>query len=118
MVRQRRATSGEDHDECRRRELYVDFESIGWSQWIIAPVGYQAYHCRGICSFPLAQSQRPTNHATVQSIVHHMKPVGDVATPCCVPATLSSLTLLYYDESDNVVLKQYKDMIADTCGCH
>lgn len=115
-MRQRRATSGEAN--CRRRELYVDFESIGWSQWIIAPVGYQAYDCHGTCIFPLTQSQRPTNHATVQSIVHHMRPANDVATPCCVPATLSSLTLLYYDESDNVVLKQYKDMIADTCGCH
>ena len=26
-------------NECQRQELYVEFESIGWSEWIIAPKG-------------------------------------------------------------------------------
>lgn len=104
--------------ECHRQELYVDFESIGWSEWIIAPKGYNAYHCTGVCSFPLGQSQKPTNHATVQSIVHEMNLTKSVALPCCVPNRLLSLSLLYYDENDNVVLKQYGEMVADSCGCH
>nr|CAH0111354.1 unnamed protein product [Daphnia galeata] len=105
-------------NECHRQELYVEFESIGWSEWIIAPKGYNAYHCTGICSFPLGQSQKPTNHATVQSIVHEMNLAKSVAMPCCVPNRLLSLSLLYYDENDNVVLKQYGEMVADSCGCH
>ena len=104
--------------ECHRRELYVDFESIGWSEWIIAPKGYNAYHCSGVCTFPLGQSQKPTNHATVQSIIHEIKLTDGVARPCCVPSRLLSLSLLYYDENDNVVLKQYGEMVADSCGCH
>ncbi len=80
--------------------------------------GYNAYHCTGICSFPLGQSQRPTNHATVQSIVHEMNLVDSVAQPCCVPNRLLSLSLLYYDDSENVVLKHYSEMVADSCGCH
>lgn len=103
---------------CDRHELYVDFEEIGWSDWIISPKGYHAYHCKGECPFPLGQNQKPTNHATVQSIVHALKIGKNVGTPCCVPNKLYSISLLYFDDHENVILKQYDDMVADSCGCH
>jgi len=103
---------------CQRHEMYVDFEKIGWSGWIISPKGYNAYHCKGVCPFPLGQNQRPSNHATVQSIVHALKIAGDVDTPCCVPNKLYSISLLYFDDDENVILKQYDEMVAATCGCH
>ncbi|NXU54942.1 BMP2B protein, partial [Turnix velox] len=103
---------------CHRRELYVDFRAIGWSGWIIYPSGYNAFYCRGSCLFPLGESLNATNHATVQSIVHTLKLSQDVSTPCCVPDELKSLNLLYFDDKENVVLKNYKDMVATKCGCH
>ncbi|NWJ02372.1 BMP7 protein, partial [Crypturellus undulatus] len=103
---------------CHRRELYVDFRAIGWSGWIIYPSGYNAFYCRGTCLFPLGENQNATNHATVQSIVHTLKLSQDVSTPCCVPDELKSLNLLYFDDKENVVLKNYKDMVATRCGCH
>lgn len=103
--------------ECSRLELYVDFEQIGWSSWIISPKGYSAYYCKGHCNFPLGQSQRPTNHATVQSIVHELNLAPDVGEPCCVPTSLLNVHLLFYDDNDNVVLRMYEDMVADSCGC-
>lgn len=103
---------------CTRRKMNVDFDEIGWSGWIISPRGYNAYHCKGACPFPLGQSQRPTNHATVQSIVHALRVGKGVSTPCCVPNKLYSISLLYFDESENVILKQYDDMVAASCGCH
>ncbi|NXY67063.1 BMP7 protein, partial [Glareola pratincola] len=103
---------------CHRRELYVDFRAIGWSGWIIYPSGYNAFYCRGSCVFPLGESLNATNHATVQSIVHTLKLSQDVSTPCCVPDELKSLNLLYFDDKENVVLKNYKDMVATRCGCH
>lgn len=36
--------------ECCRDELYISFEDIGWSDWILHPSGYHAYFCRGTCS--------------------------------------------------------------------
>lgn len=36
--------------ECCRDELYINFEDIGWSDWILHPNGYHAYFCRGSCS--------------------------------------------------------------------
>lgn len=103
---------------CARHELYVDFGEIGWSGWIISPKGYNAYHCKGQCPFPLGQNQKPTNHATVQSIVHAMRIVKGVETPSCVPNKLYSISLLYFDDEENVILKQYDDMVAASCGCH
>ncbi|KAM3866276.1 anti-dorsalizing morphogenic protein [Diretmus argenteus] len=103
---------------CQRLPLYVDFEEIGWSGWIVSPRGYNAYHCKGSCPFPLGQNMRPTNHATVQSIINALKLTKGIETPCCVPDKLFSINLLYFDDAENVVLKQYDDMVAGSCGCH
>uniref|UniRef100_A0A3Q3MJN9 Bone morphogenetic protein 2-like n=1 Tax=Labrus bergylta TaxID=56723 RepID=A0A3Q3MJN9_9LABR len=104
---------------CQRVPLFVDFEEIGWSGWIISPRGYNAYHCRGSCPFPLGGNLRATNHATVRSIMHALKLSSDeVGAPCCVPDKLQSISLLYFDDEENVVLKQYDDMVALSCGCH
>ncbi|KAJ8011488.1 hypothetical protein DPEC_G00058740 [Dallia pectoralis] len=110
----------EDSDKmpCQRLPLYVDFEEIGWSGWIVSPRGYNAYHCKGSCPFPLGQNMRPTNHATVQSIINALKLTKGIDTPCCVPDKLFSINLLYFDDDENVVLKQYDDMVAGSCGCH
>ncbi|XP_014473783.1 PREDICTED: uncharacterized protein LOC106743942 [Dinoponera quadriceps] len=118
----RSTTSGQDErnstsGECARHELYVDFRDIGLSSSIIAPAGYSAYHCKGVCEPPLRQDQRPTNHATIQAIVHKMGLVKGVERPCCVPTQLLSTSILFYDGNENVVLKRYEDMIADRCGC-
>ncbi|XP_014667949.1 PREDICTED: bone morphogenetic protein 2-like [Priapulus caudatus] len=107
-----------DDSPCALRPLYVDFEKIGWSSWIISPKGYHAYHCKGQCPFPLGETGNPTNHATVQSIVSALGLHDGVSAPCCVPDKLHPIGLLYFDEDENVVLKQYEDMVASSCGCH
>ncbi|XP_009321291.1 PREDICTED: bone morphogenetic protein 4-like [Pygoscelis adeliae] len=83
---------------------------------IIPPRGYNAYHCKGSCPFPLGENMRPTNHATVQSIINALKLSEGVSSPCCVPDKLYSINLLYFDDDENVVLKQYDDMVAGSCG--
>uniref|UniRef100_H2YTZ7 TGF-beta family profile domain-containing protein n=1 Tax=Ciona savignyi TaxID=51511 RepID=H2YTZ7_CIOSA len=103
---------------CRRYPLYVDFEEMGWSGWIIHPQGYNAYHCRGKCSFPISQNLKPSNHATVQSIMHTLGLGGQpVDMPCCTPDKLYDINLLYFDHNDYVVLRRYKDMVAASCAC-
>ncbi|NWQ84229.1 BMP2 protein, partial [Columbina picui] len=114
----RRARSLDRLQPCQRHPLSVDFEEIGWSGWIISPRGYNAYHCKGSCPFPLGENMRPTNHATVQSIINALKLSEGVSSPCCVPDKLYSINLLYFDDDENVVLKQYDDMVAGSCGCH
>lgn len=51
--------------------------------------------------------------------MHALKLSSDeVGAPCCVPDRLQSISLLYFDDEENVVLKQYDDMVALSCGCH
>ncbi|XP_021955342.1 protein decapentaplegic [Folsomia candida] len=101
---------------CSRKRMFVDFTDVGWNDWIVAPPGYQAFYCSGECPFPLAEHLNATNHAVIQALVNSMSP-GRVPPPCCVPKRYSSLSLLYTDSSDRIVLKHYKEMIVESCGC-
>ncbi|XP_054427554.1 bone morphogenetic protein 8B [Pteronotus mesoamericanus] len=102
---------------CRRHELYVSFRDLGWLDWVIAPQGYSAYYCEGECSFPLDSCMNATNHAIVQSLVHLMKP-DTVPKACCAPTKLSATSVLYYDSSNNVILRKHRNMVVKACGCH
>ncbi|XP_077436418.1 protein DVR-1 [Vanacampus margaritifer] len=101
---------------CKARRLYVDFKDVGWQDWIIAPQGYVANYCHGECPFPLSDSLNSTNHAILQTLVHSLDP-GSTPQPCCVPVRFSPISMLYYDNNDNVVLRHYQDMVVDECGC-
>ncbi|XP_064621336.1 uncharacterized protein LOC135484122 [Lineus longissimus] len=111
------ATGRKQQELCQKRKLVVDFADIGWSEWIISPKSFEAQYCAGKCPFPLTRSMRPSNHATIQSIVHAIGMNSDVPAPCCVPDSMSSVTLLYFDENRNVVLKNYPGMSVTSCGC-
>ncbi|KAJ6664283.1 hypothetical protein lerEdw1_008502 [Lerista edwardsae] len=101
---------------CKPRRLYISFSDVGWENWIIAPKGYMANYCFGECPFPLTMEQNSTNHAILQTMVHSLDPEG-IPQPCCVPVRLSPISILYYDNNDNVVLRHYEDMVVDECGC-
>ncbi|XP_036608928.1 growth/differentiation factor 7 [Trichosurus vulpecula] len=111
-----RASGRKGRSRCSRKPLHVDFKELGWDDWIIAPLDYEAYHCEGVCDFPLRSHLEPTNHAIIQTLMNSMAPE---ATPpsCCVPAKLSPISILYIDAGNNVVYKQYEDMVVETCGC-
>lgn len=100
---------------CRRHSLYVDFSDVGWNDWIVAPPGYQAYYCHGDCPFPLADHLNSTNHAIVQTLVNSVN--SNIPKACCVPTELSAISMLYLDEHDKVVLKNYQEMVVEGCGC-
>ncbi|XP_033323946.1 protein decapentaplegic [Megalopta genalis] len=113
-LRKNRRKDGREN--CRRLPLYVDFADVGWNDWIVAPPGYDAFYCHGDCPFPLADHLNSTNHAIVQNLVYSTKP-SMVPKACCVPTALSSISMLYLDEENKVVLKNYQDMAVLGCGC-
>uniref|UniRef100_A0A8C5UGX7 TGF-beta family profile domain-containing protein n=1 Tax=Malurus cyaneus samueli TaxID=2593467 RepID=A0A8C5UGX7_9PASS len=89
---------------CRRHELYVSFQDLGWLDWVIAPQGYSAYYCEGECAFPLDSCMNATNHAHPASVL--------------CPHKLSATSVLYYDSNNNVILKKHRNMVVKSCGCH
>uniref|UniRef100_A0A4W4FEL7 TGF-beta family profile domain-containing protein n=1 Tax=Electrophorus electricus TaxID=8005 RepID=A0A4W4FEL7_ELEEL len=110
-------TAGSASGRCKKRELYVSFRDLGWQDWIIAPEGYAAYYCEGECAFPLNSYMNATNHAIVQTLVHFINPEA-VPKPCCAPTQLHGISVLYFDDSSNVILKKYRNMVVRACGCH
>ena len=90
---------------CQQRSLFVSFKDLNWQDWIIAPEGYEAHHCHGDCAFPLNSHMNATNHAIVQTLAHLMNPDA-VPKPCCAPTQHSGISVLYLDDSSNVVLKK------------
>nr|XP_033805924.1 nodal homolog 2-A-like [Geotrypetes seraphini] len=101
---------------CRKVDMLVDFEHIGWGSWIVYPKRYNAYRCEGICPAPVDESFNPTNHAYMQSLVSLYQP-EKIVCPSCVPVKMSSLSMLYY-ENDEVVLRHHADMVVEDCGCN
>nr|CAD7394755.1 unnamed protein product [Timema cristinae] len=119
--RYKRATYERKHrtkerEHCRRHSLYVDFADVGWNDWIVAPPGYEAFYCHGDCPFPLSDHHNSTNHAIVQTLVNSMKP-SMAPKACCVPTELIPISMLYLDDNEKVVLKNYQEMAVLGCGC-
>ncbi|XP_040909505.1 growth/differentiation factor 6-B [Toxotes jaculatrix] len=101
---------------CSKKPLHVNFRDLGWDDWIIAPLDYEAYHCEGVCDFPLRSHLEPTNHAIIQTLMNSMNP-SNMPPSCCAPSKLSPISILYIDSGNNVVYKQYEDMVVESCGC-
>lgn len=102
---------------CRKKPLYVDFASINYDEWIVAPPGYDAYQCVGKCFFPFGEHLNPTKHAIVQALagMDGGKPIAKV---CCVPTRLAPTSLLYLDATGTLTYQYgYEDMVVVECGC-
>ncbi|KAF3704324.1 Nodal -like protein Nodal-related protein 1 Xnr-1 [Channa argus] len=100
---------------CRRVDMYVDFQKIGWESWIVFPKRYNAYRCEGTCPGPLGENLNPTNHAYMQSLLKHYHP-DRVAETCCAPTKMSPLSMLYF-ENGEMLIRHHEDMVVDECGC-
>lgn len=104
-------------NHCRKQSMYVEFKDIGWDTWILAPAGYEAFECAGLCSFPLTKHVTPTKHAIVQTLMNINNP-QKAARACCVPTKLEPISLLYLDDTGVVTYKnKFEGMVVSECGC-
>ncbi|XP_053125029.1 bone morphogenetic protein 10 [Hemicordylus capensis] len=100
---------------CKRTSLHVDFKEIGWDSWIIQPVEYDAYQCKGACSFPL-DDHLTTTHAMARTLVH-LKFPQRASPACCVPTKLAPISLLYLEKGVVTFKLNYEGMSVLECGC-
>ncbi|XP_014468682.1 PREDICTED: inhibin beta A chain [Dinoponera quadriceps] len=106
--------------ECCRDELYINFEDIGWNDWILYPSGYHAYFCRGSCSSAASLTVNSSSHSNVIRKLLGNK--GNVQrkseiVPCCSPTQLAPIQLLYIDTNNTITRKTLPNMVVEACGC-
>ncbi|XP_053267756.1 nodal homolog 2-A-like [Pleuronectes platessa] len=101
---------------CRRVDMMVDFQKIGWSEWIVYPKRYNAYRCEGRCPTPVDETFTSTNHAYIQSLLKLHHP-DKVACLSCAPTRLAPLSMLYY-ENGKMIMRHHENMLVEECGCH
>lgn len=95
---------------CSRHIWYVNFQDLGWDNFIIAPKGYMAYRCKGSC-----KATDNTHHGEIKKIYQGLGEL--LESPRCVPTSYKYLPLMYFDNYENIVVKQYDEMIVEKCGC-
>ncbi|KAK0411362.1 hypothetical protein QR680_005616 [Steinernema hermaphroditum] len=101
---------------CRLHQLYVSFADLGWEQFVIAPDGFNAQYCDGFCSFPFNSRMNWTNHAIVQAVVNLID--SSRTEPAkCAPTEMKSMKILFFDHTNNVIMRRYRDIIVQSCGC-
>ncbi|KAL1006777.1 hypothetical protein UPYG_G00076960 [Umbra pygmaea] len=105
---------------CCKRQFYVNFKDIGWSDWIIAPGGYHANYCEGDCPSHVASitGSSLSFHSTVinQYRIRGYAPFQNIKS-CCVPTRLRAMSMLYYNEEQKIVKKDIQNMVVEECGC-
>ncbi|KAI4874678.1 hypothetical protein NFI96_034606 [Prochilodus magdalenae] len=105
---------------CCKRQFYVNFKDIGWSDWIIAPSGYHANYCEGECPSHVSSitGSALSFHSTV---INHYRMRGyspfTSIKSCCVPTRLRAMSMLYYNEEQKIIKKDIQNMIVEECGC-
>lgn len=101
---------------CTNVDYYVRFKDLHFNEWIIAPDGFSVGYCTGECTISVGSNVDNSNHAIIQTVLHSVYP-KQIPLPCCVPIKLSPMSVLYFANHDQVVLKKYHDMVLDKCGC-
>lgn len=64
----RNVNCGPGSSECCKDSLYIDFNTIGWGDWIIHPKGYNAYFCRGTCNRVASITNTGAHHSTILNV--------------------------------------------------
>ncbi|XP_001368297.1 growth/differentiation factor 3 [Monodelphis domestica] len=100
---------------CRRHQMVVKFEDLGWHKWIIAPKEFRTSYCQGDCPFSLMNIFNSSNYAFLQTIMNSKAP--KIPKAACIPTKLSPISMLYYDNDGNIVLQHLEGMVVDECGC-
>ena len=101
---------------CQKLSHYINFKETGWKSEVIAPTGYYANFCYGQCAFPLnSHRSNYSMHTRIQSMLSLVK--GGMPSVCCSPIEHSSLVLLYYTDTKNLILKSHSDIVVTKCGC-
>lgn len=105
----------ENETRCCRYSTVINFDAIGW-EFVIAPKNFNIHYCAGDCPFIMLKS------GFKRMLTQYPLGLGNErmrkgAQGCCSPDKLKPLSLLYFDNQQNVIYSTLPDMIVEECGC-
>ncbi|XP_015116658.1 inhibin beta chain [Diachasma alloeum] len=109
--------SGAVKGQCCKQRFYVNFSTLGWDDWIIAPQGYYANYCRGDCTAGHRTPDTFLNYYTHVIEKYRQMDKLDGMQPCCAPVKFSAMSLIYYGPDSNIIKRDLPKMVVDECGC-
>ena len=97
---------------CRKVDMIIHTANL--STIFIYPQSFNAFQCIGRCS--LTQRKKFINHSLIKAIVNKKKGIKTEA--CCAPIKMRPMSALFFDENDNIVKRNFENMIVEECGCY
>lgn len=107
--------NGAPKNQCKRHSYQVSFRDLGWDNMIIFPEKYNPHYCMGDCPRVLRYGLNSPNHAIVQTFISELG-VADIPPPSCVPYKYKPISVVMMEKND-IVYKEFEDMIAESCTC-
>ncbi|XP_064604829.1 inhibin beta B chain-like [Liolophura sinensis] len=108
---------------CCKEKLKIDFEEIGWGDWIIFPKTFEPSFCRGTCETARSMPGINTHHSNLlKTYIHSIaNPALEEALhtdlqTCCAPTKMRRVSMLLMDDRQNVI-KQDMELVVGECGC-
>ncbi|KAI4900847.1 hypothetical protein NFI96_018191, partial [Prochilodus magdalenae] len=98
---QRPSSEGIDTD-CKREQIEISFQELGWDNWIVHPKVFSFHYCHGNCSSP----ERSTTLLGISQ--------------CCAPVPESMRSLRFTTTSDGGFSFKYEtlpNIIPEECNC-
>ncbi|XP_044592568.1 bone morphogenetic protein 7-like [Cotesia glomerata] len=101
---------------CQLRDMYVNFNKIGYSDWIIAPDGVEANDCIGRCDYPFGDQVNVSIHAFLKSLVK-LDGLSKLMVVRCKPIKYSPANILYLSDDSKTIFRRVENFSASACGC-
>ncbi|XP_062986052.1 inhibin beta B chain-like [Elgaria multicarinata webbii] len=119
QVAKRSHSCDENSDICCRKDFYVNFQDLGWDDWVLHPRTYRMNYCMGGCPFHVSIKHELAS--SIQSLIFNFLKSKDPSLrgvhSCCIPTERGAISMLYYDNSYNLNKRNIPDMVVDACGC-
>ncbi|XP_033639931.1 growth/differentiation factor 8-like [Asterias rubens] len=104
-------SESQPEERCCRYPLRVVFADFQWD-WILMPKAYEANYCSGLC--PRMRLQQ-YSHTKIMSIMN--PPPEGYMGPCCSASYMSPLTVLYFDDKQDIKYSLLNNMRVESCSC-
>lgn len=104
---------GDGEERCCRFPLTINFTDIGWGDWVIAPLSYQAYYCEGSCPRNYKVAHR---YARIKSIMRDLNPSTPLSVNC-LATRMGHLHIAHFNSNNEQVVSVFENMFPEQCMC-